>query len=111
MTWEGSNRAQRLPANWSSIRKRVLARDGHACQFVWRNERGRMEQCGKPATEVDHINPGDDHSMDNLRAACTACHAWKSSSEGGAAAARIRARERREVDGRYRRTEQHPGLL
>ncbi|MEU8047790.1 HNH endonuclease [Micromonospora echinofusca] len=111
MAWETSDRRQRLPRNWAEIRARVLKRDGYACQFVWRNERGRMEKCGKPATEVDHINPGDDHSPDNLRAACSACHAFKSSHEGGTAARQAAARVRREVGSRFQRTEQHPGLL
>ena len=54
------------------------------------------------ATEVDHINRGDDHSRENLRAACRRCHAKKSSAEGHA-----RKRELREL--RKRRVERHPG--
>ncbi|MEV4492712.1 HNH endonuclease [Micromonospora coxensis] len=111
MAWEGSTRRERLPKNWPALRARVLKRDGYVCQFVWRNERGRMEQCGKPATEVDHIRPGDDHSMENLRAACHACHQYKSSREGGSVGGQVVARMRRETNGRFRRTEQHPGLL
>lgn len=54
--------------------RRVLRRDGGTCQL-----------CGAPATEVDHINAGDNHHPNNLQAICTTCHRRKSSSEGGSA--------------------------
>lgn len=72
--WAGSNRRKRLPSNWHAIRQRVLRRDWQICYL-----------CGSPANEVDHINPGDDHSMENLAAICTNCHRKKSSREGNAA--------------------------
>jgi 5-methylcytosine-specific restriction endonuclease McrA len=55
---------------WSSIRRVVLARDGHRCQ-------GNGPRCTKVATEVDHIDPrliGGDDSFDNLRSLCHTCH-------------------------------------
>ena len=58
--------------------------------------------CIGTASEVDHINRGDDHSRANLRAVCWRCHAKKSSMEGHA-----RKRELREL--RKRRSERHPG--
>ncbi|WP_267969981.1 HNH endonuclease [Streptomyces thermodiastaticus] len=64
-------------------------------------------RCPNHATEVDHIRPGDDHSMSNLRAICSPCHKAKSSREGGQAL----ARKRREIEQRFRRTEKHPGEL
>ncbi|MYR43049.1 HNH endonuclease [Streptomyces sp. SID5910] len=88
MAWQGSTRKSRLPTNWASLRRRVLRRDKGVCQMPFSD--GRI--CGAEATDVDHIVPGGDHSMANLRALCSWCHARKSSSEGGAAAALTRVR-------------------
>lgn len=82
MAWEGSTRRARLPRNWRTLRLRVLRRDGYICQA--RFSEGQL--CGQPATDVDHIEPGDDHSMGNLRALCAWCHRQKSAHEGGTAA-------------------------
>ena len=91
MAWEGSTRRARLPRNWRTLRLRVLRRDGYICQA--RFSEGQL--CGQPATDVDHIEPGDDHSMANLRALCAWCHARKSATEGGTAAAQTRVRTER----------------
>jgi 5-methylcytosine-specific restriction endonuclease McrA len=88
MAWDGSTRRSRLPKNWPLLRRRVLRRDNHSCQMPFSD--GRL--CGAEATDVDHIEPGDDHSMANLRALCAWCHARKSSAEGGRAAALTRVR-------------------
>ncbi|MFI7429266.1 HNH endonuclease [Micromonospora sp. NPDC049836] len=105
MAWDTSNRASRLPANWKQIRERVLRRDNYACQWV--KEDGSGKKCYEPADEVDHIVPGDNHAMTNLRALCHHHHAKKTGREGTAA----RVANMRRVDSRYRRTEQHPGML
>lgn len=89
--WGGSDRAARLPKDWPSRRRRVLARDGYRCR-----------KCGGHASEVDHIIPDDDHSLPNLQSLCTPCHKAKTSAE--AAAARTRYQRRRPV-------EQHPGMV
>ncbi|MFI6444729.1 HNH endonuclease [Kitasatospora sp. NPDC050543] len=99
MAWTNSDRAQRLPKNWPTIRRRILRRDGHACMAVFSDGR----RCGMPATDVDHIERGDDHSDANLRALCGWCHQKKSSSEGGTAAASRAVRQARP-------TAQHPAL-
>jgi 5-methylcytosine-specific restriction protein A len=95
VSWQGSARKARLPEDWGPIRRDVLQRDGHRCRI-------RTEGCTGRATEVDHLVPGDDHSLGNLRAACTTCHGRKSSAEGVAARARLRAL-------RARPLERHPG--
>ncbi|WP_245931687.1 HNH endonuclease [Actinokineospora auranticolor] len=60
--------------------------------------------CGLwPSTQVDHIAPGDDHGLNNLQGVCSGCHAAKSASEGGRAAAARRSR--------LRPPERHPGEL
>lgn len=81
--------------DWPSRRAAVLARDGHRCVI-----------CGALANQVDHLVPGDDHSMHNLRSLCPEHHAAKSAREGSAAAnARRWAR-----DSTRRPPEPHPGL-
>lgn len=78
--WAGSNRKDRLPANWEQLRAYVLRRDRHRCY-----------RCGAPASDVDHVVRGDDHRPSNLRAICTPCHRVKSALEGVAARRAARA--------------------
>ena len=97
-SWGTSDRRSRLPGNWfSSIRPAVLKRDGYRCQL-------KLAGCLGKATDVDHIKPGDDHSMTNLQAACKTCHQQKSSDEGNRAKAALRA-------ARFRKKPVHPGRL
>lgn len=91
--WFGSDRASRLPRDWPRIRRRILRRDP-VCRVCLR----------APSGEVDHIEPGDDHSDANLQGICGPCHATKSGREGGRAAAARRPSARRPV-------EPHPGLI
>lgn len=93
--WQDSNRAARLPANWPEIRAAILERDGYRCRVRW------DDGCETVASEVDHINRGDDHRPANLQAACGWCHSRKSSAEGNAARTRWSSR---------RPPERHPGL-
>lgn len=103
MAWaRDSARRRRLPSDWASRRRAVLARDGGRCQ--WKVD--ALSVCGAPATDVDHVVPNDDDSFGNLRALCREHHALKSTREGHVALARMR----REVAGRFRRVELHPGL-
>lgn len=93
MSWSTSTRKARLPADWPTIRRRILERDKHTCRIcgpfciVWANE-------------VDHIIAGDDHRESNLRASCNPCHARKSAAEGHAAKPK-----------RNRPPEPHPGIV
>ena len=99
MAWNGSDRRERLPANWPAIRLRVLRRDCWRCM-------ARMSdgtRCSEPATDVDHITPGDDHSPANLQALCRWHHGQKSAREGAAASVAKRASRERE-------REQHPAF-
>lgn len=108
--WAGSDRRARLPANWDSLRLLVFARDGWRCRFEFRpGQRCPVRDPSKTGAglECDHVRPGDDHSMANLRSLCKRHHQMKSSSEGAAG----RARKRAEADSKFRRTEAHPGLL
>jgi len=101
MTWSTrpSDRAKRLPLDWESRRRRVLHRDGHRCRATHIDG----SRCDMPASDVDHIIAGDDHSEANLQSLCRWHHARKSSAEGQA------ARGPREK--RTRAPETHPGSL
>lgn len=54
--WVGSTRKQRLPQDWNTRRAIVLKQGGGVCYI-----------CGnKGADAVDHIEAGDNHSLENL---------------------------------------------
>ena len=98
MAWEHSTRRQRLPHDWPTRRRRILRRDQGICHI-----------CHRPgATEVDHVNPGDDHADNNLAAIHTTCHRTKSAGEGGTAAGHSR---RARAAQRLRPIEPPPGLI
>lgn len=99
MAWEGSTRAERLPPDWPKRRLRVLRRDGYRCRAI---DPHTGERCGEPARDVDHVERGDDHSLDNLQALCRWHHARKSAKEGAS------ARGPRPTQNRL--PEAHPGL-
>lgn len=96
MAWEGSDRKSRLPSNWEKgIVPLVLRIHGRICH-----------KCGEPGADaVDHLKPGDDHSLENLRPihqdVPPYCHRYKSSAEGSAAKRALRA-------ARTRPAEPHP---
>lgn len=98
--WKGSGRKARLPSNWGSeLRPAAHARNPeHICHL-----------CGRPGGDtLDHKNPGDDHSLDNLDWVHDRlpphCHRFKSSREGNA------AQRENPRPGRTRPPEKHPGL-
>jgi 5-methylcytosine-specific restriction endonuclease McrA len=73
------------------------------CQWKFEDE----TLCLDRATDVDHIVPGDDHSLTNLRSLCGRHHRFKSSQEGAHAA----AAKRRQIAKKFQRVEEHPGLM
>lgn len=100
MPWSTSDRKERLPKDWARIRLRILRRDGYRCRH---QQVPGAPRCGRPANQVDHIIPGDDHRDANLQALCAWHHARKSSREG------VEARAPRPT--RARPPEPHPGAL
>jgi 5-methylcytosine-specific restriction protein A len=95
-------RSTPLPKGWHRIRRRILKRDGHSCQ--WPMLTGGV--CAEPATDVDHrVNAaeggGDDDA--NLWALCGWHHNHKTAGEASRAA---HARPPRN-----RPPDAHPGLL
>lgn len=97
MAWSTSDRRERLPKNWNTIRKIKLHEANWKCQAKQHHPR-----CDKTGTEVDHIIPGDDHSFENLQVLSKECHKAKTARE---TAARNKARSTK------RAQEKHPGLL
>ena len=93
MAWEGSGRRERLPPDWPARCARVMALHRTVCHV-----------CGMPGSDqVDHVQPGDDHSPGNLRPIHDdPCHRQKSAREGVQARAELRGM-------RARPREQHPG--
>lgn len=79
--WKGSDRRDRLPADWPARRAFVLKRDLYRCTQVLVDG----SQCRAMANQVDHVARGDDHSYENLTSLCEDHHAAKSSREGNEA--------------------------
>lgn len=96
MPWNTSNRRARLPGNWPRIVRDILSRDKNTCKL-------KFPGCLLRATEVDHIDRGDNHAYSNLQAVCKKCHATKSAREGRQAQLSRRALRKRPV-------ESHPGV-
>jgi hypothetical protein len=103
--WRGSTRRQELPADWPERCKLARELYGTSCYL-----------CGhKNGSDTDHVIPGNDHRVENLRAICgrlcahckaehrTPCHVAKSSREGGQAAQALKPK-------RARAPEAHPGM-
>jgi 5-methylcytosine-specific restriction enzyme A len=99
MAWEGSDRRDRLPSNWSDLVRQVKARAGGRCE--WRLPKTGA-RCPRPGTDCDHKVPGDDHRLQNLQWLCAHHHGQKSSREGLAA-------RRSYSKAKPRKQERHPG--
>lgn len=96
--WHTSDRRSRLPKNWPSIRNTILKRDGYQCVALDDGTR-----CTQPATDVDHIEPGDNHNERNLQSLCAWHHSRKTAAEAAAS--------RPTPVSRNRPKERHPGAL
>lgn len=97
MPWPSqSRRRAELPADWPTIRRRILHRDRGVCRI-------RGPHCTHRATDVDHAGDRDDHRDQALRAACHACHSERTTSQGHEAMRDIRSKAKHPV-------EHHPGL-
>lgn len=95
-----SDRKKRLPPDWRALRALTLERCGGRCEVVKKSGK----RCWDAATEVDHIEPGDNHALSNLRGICRWHHARKTSQEGARAQA-----EKRSI--LTRPAETHPGVF
>lgn len=77
--WQHSGSGRKKTAAYQRKRMRVLGRDSYRCRLQYPG------LCQGAATEVDHRIPavqGGTDDDNNLQAACSKCHAHKSSMEG-----------------------------
>jgi 5-methylcytosine-specific restriction protein A len=100
VTWEGSDRKDRLPDNWPRLVAAVKKRAGGRCEWRLKSHK----RCPRPGTDCDHKVAGDNHDMSNLQWLCAHHHARKSSMEGRKAKSDRRAL-------RYRAPEPQPGRV
>lgn len=97
MSWAGSDRRDRLPADWKRRAARIRRRDPYCkCAGCPKCSSFKLG-CHLATTDVDHIVAGDDHSDGNLQGLCNPCHKHKTGAE-------------RERITRRRPTGRHPGL-
>jgi len=96
MPWTGRHgnhrRWKQMPKDWAKIRAQVIRRDHGTCVI-----------CGRPGNHVDHIQRGNNHSLNNLRLLCQHCHMARTGRDGGTA--------RRQPRRRARPPEPHPGFI
>lgn len=101
MAWERSDRREELPTNWDRLRQETLEADGHRC--VWPG-RWSPQQCGQPATDVDHIHDPLDHRAHNRQSLCHRHHEAKTKREAAKALREMAAKLKYPVPAK------HPGL-
>ena len=78
--WSTSDRKERLPANWDTIRARVKRRARGRCEAVRHDPR-----CQGAGSHCDHVDRGDDHSLANLQWLSKPCHDAKTRVEAAEA--------------------------
>lgn len=101
MAWEGSDRRERLPDNWATLRLERLKKDNYRCTWILPSRK----RCPRTATDVDHrIEGADDDRIEALQSLCSHHHQTKTAK----AAVRIK-REKRQR--RWRPQENHPGAI
>lgn len=86
--WAGSDRLSRLPDNWRELVALTRERAHGRCEArEWDGS-----ACESPGSDCDHIEPGDNHALDNLQWLCRRHHLEKSGREGAIAAKKARAK-------------------
>ena len=93
----GWNSKRKLPKDWAARKTRVWREKGRVCALQY-------EVCTGWASEVDHVDDNDDHSIENLQPVCSDCHDVKTARQ-----AKVAARAKANL--LHPREEKHPGLL
>ena len=98
MSWQGSTRRSRLPADWDKRRAATKERARGRCEGISLHgePRWHVSECNGIGSECDHDKRGDDHSLANLRWLSTECHKRKTQAE---------------KPSRKRPSEPHPGRI
>lgn len=100
-TWNwDTGRTQQLPPNWKQIRQAVAERAGWRCQAI--DDSG--QRCTNRGTDCDHIEPGNNHNLNNLQWLCHWHHARK--THDASTSSQTSLRQRNQPPER-----KHPGLL
>lgn len=97
MAWETSTRRQRLPKDWEQKKAATKRKAQGRCEAAQHHP-----SCDGNGAEVDHITPGDDHTLPNLQYLSTPCHDAKTRAENA-------ARNKAHAQLKRRPQEQHPG--
>lgn len=79
MNWSTSDRHARLPENWDQLRAECKRRANGRCQYPVHHP-----DCDGIGTDADHVNQGDDHSIENLQWLSSPCHDRKTRLDNGA---------------------------
>lgn len=78
MSWASSDRRQRLPDDWPTLRLRVKARANGRCEAE-----AHVPTCNGTGTDADHVVQGDDHGLSNLQWLSRPCHEAKTRRDNG----------------------------
>lgn len=70
--WRGSDRKQRLPPNWPTLRRQAKERAGGICEMVAHGYR-----CTEVGTDADHIEPSGSDDLSNIQWLCRKHHLQK----------------------------------
>ena len=83
MSWETSDRRERLPSDWPKRRAATKARARGRCEglSLHGEPRWHVTECDGIGTDCDHDKRGDDHSLSNLRWLSSPCHKHKTRAE------------------------------
>lgn len=77
VSWDGSDRRSRLPADWTERRNAVKLRAGGRCEALLHDG----SRCDAIGTDCDHLRRGDDHDLSNLQWLCQWHHKRKTRIE------------------------------
>lgn len=102
--WRGSTRKQRLPPNWSTLRRQAKERAGGICEMIEYGYR-----CTEVGTDCDHIEPSGSDDLSNLQWLCRAHHLKKTGRDSHYLRRKAIAKAKWRNDRRFGHEEKHSG--